>query len=84
MKDKITNIIWKEVQKKGGNAARNITITYRITPFQTCCNSLTGSIWAPATVTVSGEVIRVNPNLAKLDTEKAIEIAMKKSTIIEE
>ena len=84
MKDKITSMIWKEIQKKGGNAARNITITYRVTPLQTCFNGLTSSIWAPATVTVKGDVIRVNPSLAKLDTEKAIEVAMKTSTIIEE
>lgn len=84
MKDKVTAIIWKEVQKKGGNAARNITITYRITPLQTCCNGLTGSIWAPATIVVKGEAIRVNPSVAKIDTDKAIEVAIKNPTIIEE
>ena len=62
MSDKAYAMIAREVEKKGGNAARNVTIQYSVNPFQLFFNTITEGIWAPATLVVSGEVIRVNTN----------------------
>jgi len=56
----IRDAIDKEIQKKGGTAAINISIKYGSDPIQWFLNGLTGSIWAPSTVTISGTVIRQN------------------------
>jgi len=56
----IREAIDKEIQKKGGTAAINISIVYRATFLQRFLNSVTGTIWAPATVTIKGTVIKQN------------------------
>jgi len=56
----IRNAIDKEIQKKGGTAAINISIKYGSNPVQWWLNVLTYNIWAPSTVTISGTVIKQN------------------------
>jgi hypothetical protein len=57
---KIRTAIEKEIQKKGGTAAINISIKYWAGPFQFILNALTGTLWAPGTLTITGTVIRQN------------------------
>jgi hypothetical protein len=54
----IRDAIEKEIQKKGGTAAINISIKYGSNPIQWILNYITFNIWAPSTVTISGIVIR--------------------------
>jgi hypothetical protein len=54
----IRDAIEKEIKKKGGTAAINISIKYGSNPLQWFLNYLTGNIWAPSTVTISGTVIK--------------------------
>jgi hypothetical protein len=56
----IRDAIEKEIQKKGGTAAINISIKYGSNPLQWFLNNLTGSIWAPSTVTITGTIIKQN------------------------
>jgi hypothetical protein len=56
----IREAIDKEIQKKGGTAAINISIVYKATFLQLFLNSLTQSIWAPSTVEIKGTVIKQN------------------------
>ena len=56
----IRDAIDKEIQKKGGTAAINVSIKYGSNPIQWLLNYITFSIWAPATVTIKGTVIRQN------------------------
>jgi hypothetical protein len=57
---KVRIAIEKEIQKKGGTAAINISIKYWAGPFQAILNGLTGTLWAPGTLTITGTVIRQN------------------------
>jgi|TergutMp193P3_1026864.scaffolds.fasta_scaffold19305_2 hypothetical protein len=56
----IRDAIDKEIQKKGGTAAINVSIKYGSNPIQWILNNITGTIWAPSTVTISGTIIRQN------------------------
>jgi len=56
----IRDAIDKEIRKKEGTAAINISIKYGSNPIQWFFNYLTLNIWAPSTVTISGTVIRQN------------------------
>ena len=56
----IREAIDKEIQKKGGTAAINVSVKYRAHILHWILNYVTGTIWAPATVIVSGTVIRQN------------------------
>jgi len=56
----IRSAIEKEIQKKGGTAAINISIKYGSNPLQWWLNGLTVNIWAPSTVTISGTIIKQN------------------------
>jgi hypothetical protein len=60
MSGPIRDAIDKEIRKKNGTAAINITVRYRVGPIQYILNYITGTLWAPATVIVSGTVIRQN------------------------
>ena len=53
MNEKITDIVWKEINKRGGNGAINIEIEYSATFLDILANGLTESIWAPAHLTIS-------------------------------
>ena len=56
----IRDAIDKEIQKKGGTAAINVSLKYGSNPLQWFANYITFNIWAPATVTINGTVIRQN------------------------
>jgi hypothetical protein len=56
----IRDAIDKEIQKKGGTAAINISIKYGSNPIQWFLNYLTFNLWAPATVTIKGTIIKQN------------------------
>ena len=77
MNEEITKIIWNEINNKGGNGAININIEYTATALDVILNSLTSSIWAPAHLKITGDVIKYNSSLlGDLDTEKSIAVAM--------
>jgi hypothetical protein len=56
----IRDAIEKEIRKKEGTAAINISVKYGSNPLQWFLNGLTFNIWAPSTVTISGTVIKQN------------------------
>ena len=56
----IRDAIEREIQKKGGTAAINISVKFGSNPFQWFLNYITFNLWAPATVTISGTVVRQN------------------------
>ena len=56
----IRDAIDKEIQKKGGTGAINISVKYGSNPVQWFFNYLTLNIWAPSTVTISGTIIQQN------------------------
>ena len=77
MNDKISDIVWKEINKKGGNGAINIEIEYSATFLDMLANGITETIWAPAHLTISGDVILYESSLiGNLDTDESINIAM--------
>lgn len=76
MSDKIYAIVSQEVQKAGGNGARNISITYSAGPLAYIANSITCGIWAPASLKIKGEIIKTESNTASAETEKAVEVAV--------
>ena len=56
----IRDAIDREIAKQGGTAAINVSIRYGSNPLQWFANYITFNLWAPATVTISGTVIRQN------------------------
>jgi hypothetical protein len=56
----IRDAIDREIRKKEGTAAINISVKYGSNPIQWFLNGLTFNIWAPSTVTISGTVIKQN------------------------
>lgn len=57
-KSALTDAIWDEVQKAGGTGATNVEVEYKATFLNILCNGVTGSIWAPAKLVVSGTVVK--------------------------
>ncbi len=76
MSDKVSGIIWKEILAKGGNGARNITISYSAGPLAYLANVITFGIWAPAKLKIKGEVIKTGSQNVNIDTTTAIESAV--------
>lgn len=58
MDDPVFDAVQKEIQKLGGDAAVNITIVQEATLFNMILTSITGGIYAPCTVHVSGTVVK--------------------------
>jgi hypothetical protein len=56
----IRNAIDAQIREKGGTAAINISIRYGSNPLQWFLNNITGTIWAPSTVVISGTIIKQN------------------------
>jgi hypothetical protein len=54
----VASAVQREILKKGGTAAINIEIKYGSNPIQWILNAITFNIWAPATATISGTVIK--------------------------
>ena len=77
MKDKVTGAIWQEVAERGGNAAINIEVTYKVGFFSWLVNTVTGTVLAPARIIVEGDVVRMkNDAQAQSVTEKSINNAV--------
>lgn len=77
MDDKISDIVWKEINKKGGNGAINIEIKYNATFLDMIANSITSAIWAPAHLNISGDVILYESSfVGNFETEESINIAI--------
>jgi hypothetical protein len=54
----VRNTIEKHIRKMGGDAAINIRIRYGNGPLTYILNVITGTLWAPSTVTVEGTVVK--------------------------
>jgi len=54
----ITNAIRREIANMGGTRAINVRIEQRASFLNLLLNGITGSIWAPQTVLVTGTVVR--------------------------
>lgn len=74
MSDKIYAVVSREVQKAGGNGARNISITYSAGPLAYIANAITGGIWAPASLKIKGEIIKTESNTASLKQKKLLKL----------
>ncbi len=76
MNEEISDIIMKEVTLAGGNAAKNISIQYKVGFLHIILNAITGYIWAPAELTVSGDVIMTQSSTAAAALETEIDVAL--------
>jgi hypothetical protein len=56
----VNKIVKSEIAKFGGDAVINISVVQKATFLNSFLNGLTGNIWAPTKITVSGTVIRYN------------------------
>jgi hypothetical protein len=56
--DKVNDAIRKEITSRGGTAAVNVTVENQATPVQVILSYITGMIYAPATLHITGTVIR--------------------------
>lgn len=69
MSDKVNEIVWQEILKRNGNGAINVQIEYSASFLDQIGNYCTGSIWAPAHLKVSGDVIRTNTTSSAMSTK---------------
>ncbi len=76
MNKKVTDIIMREITLAGGNAAKNISIHYEAGFLHLFLNALTGYIWAPAGLTVSGDIIMTQSATVATDLEDEINVAL--------
>jgi hypothetical protein len=60
MDNEIYDTIRREVEKRSGDAAINVTIRYEASFINLLLNGLTFGVYAPATATVSGTVVSYN------------------------
>ena len=60
--DVVANLVKDEIAKKGGDRAINVKIEYKASFLQLLANSITGSIWAPSQVVVTGTVVKDRTN----------------------
>lgn len=56
--DPIFDAVQREIAKLGGDAAVDISITYGATVLDLVLNGITGALYAPATVTITGTVVK--------------------------
>jgi hypothetical protein len=54
----VRNTIEKNIRKLQGDAAINVRIRYGNGPLTYILNVITGTLWAPSTITVSGTVVK--------------------------
>ena len=54
----LNDIAWKNIRNMRGTGAVNVQVTYGSNILHWFLNGLTGNIWAPAKITVSGTVVR--------------------------
>lgn len=60
MDNEIYDTIRREVEKRSGDAAINVTIRYEASFIDLLLNGITFGVYAPATATVSGTVVSYN------------------------
>jgi hypothetical protein len=78
MSEKVTDIVWKEIRKQGGSGAINVKIEYNATLLDYLANSFTATIWAPAHLKVSGDIIKYSSEKnAEHHTEMSINAAVR-------
>jgi hypothetical protein len=57
---RIFDTIRSEINKVSGDAAIDVTISYGVTFIDVALNWLTGGLYSPRTITVSGTVVKMN------------------------
>ncbi len=60
MDDEIYDAIRREVQRRSGDAAINVTVEYEASFIDYILNGITLGLYAPATATISGTVVSYN------------------------
>lgn len=60
MDDRIYDAIRREVQRRSGDAAINVTVEYRASFIDLLLNGITFGLYAPATAVISGTVVSYN------------------------
>lgn len=76
-KGALTDVVWKNIRNLGGTGAVNVQVTYGSHLGHWFLNSLTGNIWAPAKITVSGTVVRErNQQMSRQQVEEAVQVAL--------
>ncbi len=76
MNDEVIDVITREILKAGGNGARNISIKYSASFLDLFLNWITGTIYAPATLEISGDVIKTLSVTAQEEMEEEIDLAL--------
>lgn len=77
MEGPVTNLIWNEINKQGGNGAINISIKYSSHIGHWLLNWLTFKIWAPAKLKIEGDIVKVDSSANGVaQTEEAIRMAL--------
>ena len=74
-KDKIADLIFMEVQKKGGNGAVNVNVEYKATFFNLLLNYITSGIYAPSTIIISGDIIKASNGAISSEDEIREQVA---------
>jgi len=57
----VIDLVKKEIANKGGDRAINVKVVYTVNPLQYVLNWVTGQIWAPASIVVTGTVVKDRP-----------------------
>lgn len=81
MRDVVSSIVTREIQRTAGNAARNISIRYNVNVLHWLANRITFRVWAPARLTVEGDIVRIKSGTAMEDTEREIYMAMESANM---
>lgn len=77
----LTDVVWKNIRDLGGTGAVNVQVTYGSHIGHWFLNSLTGTIWAPAKITVSGTVVREQgQEVSRTQVEEAVQLALSNAT----
>lgn len=77
MEEKLTDLVWSEINKQGGNGAINVEIEYEAGFLDILANYITSGIWAPAHLKISGNVIRYGArSVGQMDTKESIKLAL--------
>jgi hypothetical protein len=60
MDDRIYDSVRREIQRRSGDAAINVTVEYKASFIDILLSGVTFNLWAPATAVVSGTVVSYN------------------------
>lgn len=75
--DKIKSVIIDQINEYGGSGAKNITITYSANVLHYLGNWITGSIWAPAKLKITGDVVNTQSSAIATNLDEQIDAALK-------